>query len=216
MTYDLGASYRAARERIGELVGAHVAAADRMVPATPDWTVHHVLAHLAGVAQDIATGNMTGAPGDDWTAAQVQRGAGRSVTDLVALWSEHAPTLEDVLSGPHGGRASAAVMDVHCHEADLRHAFGLAADLPADFLTWSAQAMRDRLDTQVAEAGLSAVTIDIDDFVWFRARLGRRTEAEVRGYPWRSHGTAVDPSPYLDVFFIFGRAAQSLGEAARS
>jgi hypothetical protein len=49
----------------------------------------------------------------------------------------------------------------------------------------------------------------IADVEWFRGRLGRRTEDEVRAYPWPS-----DPTPYLDVFFIFGVAQQSLGERA--
>jgi hypothetical protein len=80
------------------------------VPATPEWTVHDVLAHLAGVTQDAATGNMAGAPGDAWTAAQVARGASVSDGDLLALWAEHAPVLEGLLSSPHGASASAAVL----------------------------------------------------------------------------------------------------------
>ena len=104
------------------------------VPATAGWAMHDVLAHLAGVTEDAATGNMTGAPGDAWTAAQVARGAGRADAELLATWAEHAPALEGLLSSPHGAAVSAAVMDVHCHEADLRHALGLAAELPAEFL----------------------------------------------------------------------------------
>lgn len=207
MTYDLGASYRAARERITALVSADGVDVSRRVPATPEWTARDVLAHLAGVTQDAATGNMAGAPGDAWTAAQVQRGANLAERDLLSLWGEHAPVLEGLLSSPHGGAASAAVMDVHCHEADLRHAFGLAADLPSDFLAWAGAAMRERFTSQVAEAGLAPVDVSADDFEWFRGRLGRRTAAEVSAYGW-----SADPAPYLDLFFIFGRAAQPLGE----
>ena len=153
---------------------------------------------------------MAGAPGDVWAAAQVASCKGRSADELLALWGQHAPTLEGLLSGPHGGMASAAVMDVHCHEADLRHALGLAADLPYEFLAWCGASMRERLADQVAEAGLPAVAVEAPDFEWFRGRLGRRTEAEVSSYGW-----SRDPAPYLDLFFIFGRAAQPLGEAAR-
>ena len=209
MSYDLGASYRAARERISALLSG--TDTTQRVPATAGWAMHDVLAHLAGVTEDAATGNMTGAPGDAWTAAQVARGAGRADAELLATWAEHAPALEGLLSSPHGAAVSAAVMDVHCHEADLRHALGLAAELPADFLAWAAAAMRDRLAAQVAEAGLPAVEVAADDFEWFRGRLGRRTEAEVRTYGW-----SADPGPYLDLFFIFGRAQQSMGERLRS
>jgi uncharacterized protein (TIGR03083 family) len=208
MSYDLGVSYKAARERVTALVEGADAAL--VVPATPAWTVHDVLAHLAGVTEDAAAGNMAGAPGDDWTAAQVERGRGRAEGDLLALWAEHAPRMEGLLSSPHGAMASAAVMDVHCHEADLRHALGLAAELPADFLGWAGATMRERFATQVIEAGLPAVEIGAGDFEWFRGRLGRRTEAEVCAYSW-----SADPGPYLDLFFLFGRAQRSLGEAPR-
>ena len=216
MTYDLGASYRAARERIAALVTEHAAVLDRPVPATPEWTVHDVLAHVVGIAVDASNGNMEGAPGDAWTAVQVARGKGHSAHALLADWSEHGPKLENLLSGPQGRMAAAAVMDVHCHEADLRHALGLAGDLPSDFLTWAAESMRARLDEQTRDAGLPPVVIEIDNFEWLRARLGRRTEAEVRGYRWTTDGAPIDPSEYLHLFFIFGRAAGSLGEVARS
>ena len=61
----------------------------------------------------------------------------------------------------------------------------------------------------MAAEGLAPVDLQISDAEWYRGRLGRRTEAEVRAYPW-----PVDPTPYLDVFFVFGRAEQSLGERA--
>jgi len=210
MTYDLGASYRAARERITALVAANDEALDRVVPASPEWTVHDVLAHVSGVAHDAATGNMAGAPGDAWTAAQVDRGRGQSAAALVESWAQHAPALEELLSGPNGGMASAAVMDIHCHEADIRHALGLAADLPGGFLAWAGESMRNRFAQQVADTGLPPVSVDASDFEWFRGRLGRRTEAEVGAYSW-----SADPAAYLDLFFIFGRAAQPLSEVER-
>jgi hypothetical protein len=95
----------------------------------------------------------------------------------------------------------------HCHEADLRHALGLALDVPGDFLEWAGASMRDRFHSQVDEAGLAAIDVQLSDVEWFRGRLGRRTEAEVRAYPWSS-----DPSAHIDTFFIFGPREQSLGE----
>ena len=37
------------------------------VPASPEWTVHEVLAHMAGVPSDMLAGRMDGAPGPAWT-----------------------------------------------------------------------------------------------------------------------------------------------------
>jgi hypothetical protein len=42
-----------------------------------------------------------------------------------------------------------------------------------------------------------------------RGRLGRRTIDEVCSYSW-----SADPAPYLDAWFIFGTAQQSLGEVS--
>ena len=79
---DRGARYDAARQRIAALVGGDVAPGTR-VPATPGWSVHDVVAHLAGVARDALTGNMEAAPGDAWTAAQVARSVGVPIAELL-------------------------------------------------------------------------------------------------------------------------------------
>jgi uncharacterized protein (TIGR03083 family) len=209
MTIDVGVLYRTCRERVTELVMADGVDPDMVVPATPEWTVHDVVAHLSGISEDATTGNMEGAPGDPWTAAQVARGRGRSVADLVEQWTTNAPMMEAFFSSPEGAASAAGVFDVHTHEADLRNAFGLPLDIPSEFLAWSVPMFRASFVQAVADAGLPAAVLDIDEIEWFRGRLGRRTEVEVRAYPW-----PVDPGPYLEHFFIFGRAAQSLGERA--
>ena len=76
---DLGVLYRAARERISALVSEPGIDPLLVVPATPAWNVHDVVAHVSGIAVDGTTGNMAGAPGDEWTAAQVARNADRTV-----------------------------------------------------------------------------------------------------------------------------------------
>lgn len=207
MSVDPGILYRRCRERITALVTAEGVDPELPVPATPGWTLHDVVAHLAGVSEDAATGNMAGAPGDAWTAAQIERSRGRTVADLIDLWQQHAARMEAFFSSPQGEPMLAGVFDAHCHEADLRHALGLPFDIPADFLGWVGPRFRSALEQQAAAAGLPVAVPDIDDAEWFRGRLGRRTEAEVRAYPW-----PVDPEPYLPLFFVFGRAAQPLGE----
>lgn len=215
MTIDLGEAYKAARERISQLVVqdgcAPTESVDPTLPvaATPEWTVHCVMAHLSGIAADASTGNMDGAPGEAWTAAQVARGAGRTLAELVADWEQTGPLIEGFLSSPAGPAAAAAVMDIHTHEADLRLALGLPAVVPSEFLAWAGPSMRNGFAERVAAAGLPPVEVAASDFEWFRARLGRRTVAEVRSFAW-----SVDPAPYLDAFFIFGRATTSLGESS--
>lgn len=209
MSVDPGVLYRTCRERITALVSAPGVDESLVVPATPEWTVHDVIAHLSGIAEDATSGNMAGAPGDVWTAAQVARGKDRSLDDLLDQWTTLAPFMEAVFSSPEGAPRLNGVFDVHTHEADLRNALGLPVAVPADFLAWVAGIFRAGFADAVAAAGLPPVTVEAADLEWFRGRLGRRTEDEVRGYGW-----SADPDPYLDTFFIFGRATRSLGEHA--
>jgi uncharacterized protein (TIGR03083 family) len=207
MTIDLGSAYRAARERITELVATADPAA--AVPATPEWDVHDVVAHLAGIVEDVRNGNMQGATTDPWTAAQVERGRAKSVGQLLAEWTEGAPAIEGFLSSPAGASASRAVFDIHTHEADLSNALGRPAMLPASVVEWIGGELLSGFHAAVAAAGLPPVEVDATPFEVLRGRLGRRTEDEVRGYHW-----SADAQPYLDTWFVFGRRTESLHEVA--
>ena len=204
MTIDLGSIYRASRMRVAGLVDDSVS--DRAVPATPAWNAHDVVAHLAGVMNDILSGNMEGAATPPWTAAQVERGRDKSVAQVVDEWAEVAPGFETFLSSPDGAKAGAAVMDVHAHETDLRAAFGLEPELSDEVLAWAAERLREGFDSQVVAVGLPAVAIEVPDFEMFRGRLGRRTREQVVAFGW-----SADPTPYLDTFFLFGPTDHAVG-----
>jgi uncharacterized protein (TIGR03083 family) len=214
VTVDLGAWYREARTRIGVLVSDDVG--DLASPATPSWTVHDVVAHLAGVAEDARNGNMAGATTDPWTAAQVERGRGKSIAQLLAQWADDAGLVEAFLSTPEGADSSwRAVLDIHTHEADLCTALGQPVALPAEFLAWMRPRMLDPFHATVAAAGVPPVAVVASDLDVFRGRLGRRTPAEVRAYLHPIDPAAsLDPhlDTYLDAWFIFGRAESSLAE----
>jgi uncharacterized protein (TIGR03083 family) len=207
MDTDLGEMYRSARVRIGALVSDEIGSVP--VPATPLWTVHDVVAHLAGVTEDVRTGNMEGVTTDPWTAAQVERGRSKTVAQLLAMWDEYAFLIEGFLSSPDGASAFRAVLDIHTHEADLLNALGRPIDLPDEFLAWMTPLLQSDFAEQVAAAGSAPITVDASDLQWFRGRLGRRTAEEVCGYGW-----SADPAPYLDHWFVFGRAERSLGETS--
>ena len=204
---DIGVFYGAARKRLTALVSQDGVDLQKMVPATPAWRVHDVIAHLTGVATDVINRNTEGAPSPAWTGAQVARGRDRSLAELLADWEKFGTQFQQFLSSPAGAPAGNAVMDVHSHETDVRTAFGMHTELPADFLAWSMGRIRDGFHKALAEAGLPAVSITVSDAELFRARLGRRTAAEVCAYDW-----SLDPQPYLDTFFIFGPAEHSIGE----
>jgi uncharacterized protein (TIGR03083 family) len=204
VSIDLGSSYRAARLRLADLADNDLAA--RRVPATPEWNVHDVVSHLFGVMTDISAGNLEGVTTPAWTAAQVERCRERTVAEVIEEWAAAAPGFESFLSSPAGSNASAALMDVHCHETDLRAALGLAPAVPDDVLAWAGENMRTYFNAQVAAAGLPEVIVDASDFEIFRGRLGRRTRDEVAAFGW-----SADPTPYLDIFFIFGPTEEPVG-----
>lgn len=211
MDVDLGASYRSSRERITAAVRSAVATDATVVAApvaaTPGWSVHDLIAHVAGVLEDVRTGNMAGAPGDAWTAAQVERGRPKPIEQLLDEWSSGAPQIEGFLSTPAGSAAWQAVADVHAHEADLAHALGQPNEAPPSFWAWASEQFLEGFARDVEAAGLPPVNVDASPFDIVRGRLGRRTEDEVRRFEW-----SADPTSYLDLFFVFGRRDTPLGE----
>jgi uncharacterized protein (TIGR03083 family) len=204
MDIDLGAEYRASRLRVAGLIDDSLGA--RPVPATPAWTVHDVVAHLAGVMTDVLAGNVEGAGTPPWTTAQVERGRDKSVAEILDTWSASADGFESFLSSPAGAKAGSAVVDVHAHETDLRTALGLTPEVPDYVVSWIAERMREGFDSQVAAAGLPPVTVEASDFEMFRGRLGRRTREQVCAFGW-----SADPTPYLDTFFLFGPTDEPVG-----
>ncbi len=205
MDIDLGTAYRSARLEITRLATSHDES--RRVPATPAWTIHDVVAHVAGVIEDGRNGNFAGAPGESWTAAQVERGRDKSLDMLHGEWQAGASAFEALLTS--GSAPWHSVADVVSHQADLAQACGESARIPADFLSWVSATLRGAYTTSLAAAGLAPIVVAASDFEILRGRFGRRTRDEVAKW------FAVDaPEPYLDAFFIFGSAAQPLNELA--
>lgn len=207
MSIDLGEMYKASRLRITDLATDDVA--HLPVPATPLWNVHDVVAHVTGVVIDAMSGNTEGVATDPWTAAQVERSRDRTVSEMIDEWSVNAPMIEGFLSSPAGESALRAVLDIHTHEADLLQALGKPVVLPDEFLNWGAASLMDGFRAAVAEQVLPPVHVQASSFEVFRGRLGRRTVGEVCGYAW-----SADPVPYLDAWFVFGRAERSLAETS--
>ena len=185
------------------------------VPCTPGWTVRDVLSHVSGVPDDALAGRMEGAPGEAWTAAQIERNRHAGVAELLARWAEQTPVFATAIESMGEHRPP---FDAHSHEHDVRHAIGRPGD-------------RSNLIVQTAGFGLASidgvgvrVTVELDDqravvsgalgsaasvtlrgvsvFELFRSRLGRRSREQVRNYEWT--GTAADIETVIDRWFNFG------------
>ncbi len=199
---EVGDAYRGVRLRVSTLVtGADVATLDRVAPATPDWTVHDVLAHLVGVATDIVSGNLDGVGSDPWAAAQVERSRERTCGELLAEWDEHGPVVDE-MAAQFGRAAGQLLSDATTHEHDVRGALGAAGARDSDAVVLSFGFVGLSLGEQLNAAGVGAITVHhgdvtdtlgsgeavaslrIDDFEFVRALTGRRSVEQIAAYDW--------------------------------
>jgi uncharacterized protein (TIGR03083 family) len=183
---DWGQLYRDHVEAIGSLApGLTEDQLTTTVPATPAWTVHEVLAHVAGSASDAVTDRMDGAPSPEWTERHVAERRSASVADLV----DELRALQDgIAASVVDNPRPAFVWNIAVHHADLHEALGLAA-LPARF--W--QPINDALAGRIPEAASSVPAYEL-----FRASFSRRSRSQMQAW-----GTDLS-AEQLDELCIFG------------
>jgi len=207
---DVVAAYRATRERVTALVTeAGPEVAELPVPACPDWTVRQVVAHLAGVCDDIVNNRLEGVGTDPWTAVQVTNRSDRSLTDLLAEWTEAGAKVEDLLAT---GMPEQLVFDEVTHEHDLRGALRQPGAHECDAVEMGLNFAVAGMDFSVTAAELPAVlvrsdggqertigqgdtvaTLTASSFDLMRSFTGRRTVAQVAALDWGG----ADPTPWL-------------------
>jgi len=199
---EVGEAYRGVRLRVGELVvDADAAALDTVAPATPEWTVHDLLAHLAGVTADIVSGNLEGVGTDAWANAQVDTRRDHDLAALLAEWNEHGPVVEE-LAAQFGRAAGQLLSDATTHEHDVRGALGVPgardSDAVARSLEFVGLSLGEQLDrrevgalvvhheggTETFGARAPAASLRIDRFELVRALTGRRSLDQITAYEW--------------------------------
>jgi uncharacterized protein (TIGR03083 family) len=159
------------------------------VPATPDWDVHDVLAHLAGSPADALSGRMDGAPSAEWTARHVAERSDRTVEELVA---EIRGSVDDVVASLDGSDSPALVWNLAVHHADLHEALDLGVP-PAPMWRPVLEAIAPRM------LGSSAPAVaHVPDYELFRALFSRRSRTQMTGW-----GASLDPQ-WLDGICLFG------------
>lgn len=200
-----------------------------VVPCCPDWTLHDLFAHMAGVSADICTGNLDGVTTDAWTDAQVRARRHCSLAEICSEWAERGADVERMVRT--GGPFPAPFfIDAFTHEWDLRHAVGAAAApdltllttaLPQLVTSWGAgldqaglAAVELALGEETATVGsvLPAVTLRTDPFTFVRARMGRRSRAQIERLGW---GPGVDAG-HVDALLVFGVATVDIDDPALS
>lgn len=224
VTMSAGAShaslYRETRRRLSELVLSRPDAEFEPVRATPGWSVHDVIAHLTGVAEDLHNGSppRDGAL-DEWTASHVERGRDTSTATLLDTWARHGPTVDRLLEQTP---MWPLVIDVASHEHDIRAALDDTAARDSEVVTACSRALLRSLEVPrplvvrtedqrftvgPEDSGTGVVTLTTTAFEAFRWRMGRRSRGQLAAMDWDG-----DPVPLLDHLCVFGPAEIDLVE----
>lgn len=192
-------------------------------PCTPVWTVRDVLSHVAGIPDDAIAGRMDGAPGEEWTAAQIERNRSFSVPELLERWDAQTPGFAGMLQAIGEVRPP---IDCHTHEHDVRQALGRPGNRDSVIIETSALGLAAIDDCPVAltveladgrivrsgqENAERPVTLrGVTPFELFRSRPGRRSPEQVRGWDWT--GDDADIDAIVAVWAFFGPATTPILE----
>ena len=185
------------------------------VPSCPEWTVRDVVAHLVGLCEDWIQHRLDGYASESWTAQQIARHADVSLADLLGRWTALVPEFAALDDEPNvGPPARWAFGDAVVHEADVRGAL-TAGRVPADavMLSLKGTIVRWREVLAHADPPMTLIIRPTDGREWilgapnnpsiiasptayelFRALAGRRSQEQVKGWPW-----STDPAPILQL-----------------
>jgi len=222
---DAAAAYRLIYERVDALVRGRDGIAAQAVPACPGWTVRQVVAHLAGVAQDIVALNLEKKGTGPWADAQVARLGGHSIDDLLDVWGQSLDSVSANLAFASGAGVCQLVFDTLTHEHDIRGALGepgsRAGDLAFTAALGFVTTMGDRFIRQAELPALRLATptigpvqlgdphtarghigLSISDFEALRCFGGRRSVGQLLALPWDGDPTNLMPA-FTDVLAAF-------------
>ena len=178
----------------------------RVVPACPDWSVHDLLAHVAGLPTELAAGRYPTGDLDAWIQEVVGERRDVPTAQLLAEWDACGDALEPVLGG------GLLLVDVLVHEHDLRGALGVPGARDAAEIEFALPFMFDALAEQLRNAPAGSIAVRDADTTWqsddrepgwtllvspweaTRALASRRTAEELRALPAEG-----DVEPYLSV-----------------
>jgi len=208
---DYAQAYRGVRGRVIEVVrDADDAALNAPAPATPEWRIRDIVAHLTGVCADVLAGNLDGVATDDWTSKQVTDRRDVPFDELLEEWEEKGTAIEAVMPDFPPIAAGQMVADSVTHEQDIRGALDTPGGRDSDALDgafrWGAIVLDGSEPLRLeSEAGAVAVgegdpvaTVRTTRFELVRSYTGRRSLDQMRAYDWEG-----DPRPERLVLPIF-------------
>jgi uncharacterized protein (TIGR03083 family) len=149
------------------------------VPASPDWSVLDVVAHVTGVAGDVASGEeleelnlvealvdpVQAARRETMTARQVSSRRGRTVDEVLAEWDATLKLLLPMMRGerpfplPNPALEAIVTTDLAVHAQDVRGALGMPGDRESAAVGVALASYSQGLAYKIRFAGLPALRL---------------------------------------------------------
>ncbi|HEX2090513.1 MAG TPA: maleylpyruvate isomerase family mycothiol-dependent enzyme [Actinomycetota bacterium] len=180
---DLARAYEDTQRSVAEFVrGLSEEQRQMKVPASPSWSVQDVVAHVAGLAGDVAydrappeldvvrslTDSAQAALRDEMTEKQVVSRRGRSLDEILDEWTK---ALADLIPMIHGERPfprsapfidAALVTDLATHNQDIRNGVGVPGDRDSEGVSVAFVGYSAAFALRVAQNGLPALRLKYD------------------------------------------------------
>lgn len=217
---DYAPAYRELRGRVIDLVrDLDDAQVNAVAPATPEWRIRDIVAHLTGVCADVLAGNLGGVATDDWTGKQVADRRDVPFDELLKEWEEKGAAIDAALPDFPPIAAGQMVADSVTHEQDIRGALDTPGGRDSDALDsafrWGALVLDGSEPMRLeSEAGAVAVgdgepvaVVRTTRFELVRSYTGRRSLDQMRAYDWEG-----EPRPERLVLAIFSPRETPLAE----
>jgi hypothetical protein len=198
---DHAAVYRGVRLRIVALVGDLPSETlDRVAPATPEWRVRDIVAHLAGSTADIVSGNLADVASDAWTADQVDARRNVPIEDVLEEWTRCSAIVEPKIYEFEPMMRAMLLTDAVTHEHDLRGAVGDSGERDSDAIGYAFRGLSGAIGAQrgdtgalrilheagetVTGAGEPTAVVRASRFEIVRAGVGRRSYDQIAAWDW--------------------------------
>lgn len=198
---DQGTVYRGVRLRIMALVrDLPEQTLDGLAPATPEWRVRDVVAHLAGGTADIVAGNLADVASDEWTSAQVEARRDTRIGDVLDEWARCSAIVEPMIADFDPLMRAMLLTDAVTHEHDLRGALGVPGERESDAIAYAFRGVAGGIGRQRGEtgalrilheagetvvgAGEPTATVQTTRFEVVRAGVGRRSYDQIAAWDW--------------------------------
>jgi uncharacterized protein (TIGR03083 family) len=204
-------AYRDLRSRVIGLVrDLDDEQANTVAPATPEWRVRDIVAHLTGVCADVLDRNLPGVAIDDWTDKQVVDRRDRPFAEVWAEWEEKGTAIDDTIPNFPEIAAGQMIADAYIHEQDIRGALEAPGGRDSAALDiafrWGARVLDGseplRLESEAGPVmvgeGDPVATVRASRFEFVRSYTGRRSIEQMKAFDWDS-----DPRPERLVLGFF-------------